>query len=379
MIDLDAAMGQGDNKTLVEGLVSRFDCRVGGGVRDLDTARKWLDLGATQVILGTAAQPELLRHLPRNRVQAALDTRHGEVMAEGWTTGTGRGLFERVAELKPFVGGFLVTVIEREGRMEGIDLDFVRRVVEAADPVRVTVAGGVTSASEVAEIDRLGADCQVGMALYTGRLNLGDAIAAPLVSDRPDGLWPTVVCDERGVALGLVYSSAESLRAAVATRRGVYHSRKRGLWVKGESSGASQRLLRIGLDCDRDALRFTVRQEGAGFCHLGTASCWGAASGLDALERTVRSRLASPEEASYVSRLLGDPALLRAKLAEEAGELSEAREPGHVAAEAADLAFFATVALARAGSRWSDAEAVLDRRARKLTRRPGDAKPEAGT
>ncbi|KUF94888.1 hypothetical protein AM588_10004962 [Phytophthora nicotianae] len=92
-----------------------------------------------------------------------------------------------------------------------------------------------------------------------------------LRTDRPDGLFTTVVADEAGVALGLVYSSAESIVAAVSSGRGVYYSRSRGgLWKKGESSGNAQKLIKIDMDCDSDALRFTVNQTGAGFCHLNT-------------------------------------------------------------------------------------------------------------
>jgi phosphoribosyl-AMP cyclohydrolase len=162
------------------------------------------------------------------------------------------------------------------------------------------------------------------MALYTGRLDLADAIMAPLVSDRADGLWPTVVVDERGVALGLVYSSRESVREAVRRRMGVYQSRSRGLWVKGETSGATQDLIRIDLDCDRDSPRFVVRQRGPGFCHLDTRTCWGEDAGLGRLERTLASRKAAAPEGSYTAKLLADPALLGAKLREEAGELAEA-------------------------------------------------------
>src|SRR5205823_13620123 len=176
---------------------------------------------------------------------------------------TGRTVAERIAELRPFVGGFLITSIEREGRMGGIDRDRAAELVRLAGNARVTIAGGVTAPDDVAYLDKIGADAQVGMALYSGRLNLGDTIAAPLVSDRPDGLWPTVVIDEQGVALGLAWSNLESLREAVRSRRGVYHSRARGLWIKGETSGATQELLRVDLDCDRDCLRFTVRQAGA--------------------------------------------------------------------------------------------------------------------
>ena len=178
------------------------------------------------------------------------------------------------------------------------------------------------------------------MALYRGLMDLGDAIAAPLSSDRPDGLWPTVVVDELGTALGLVYSSAESLREAVRTRRGVCQSRGCGLWRNGESSGASQELLRIDLDCDRDALRFVVRQAGVGFCHLERQSCFGPATGIQALQDTIDDRIRSAPEGSYVDRLLKDPALLRSKLREEAAELAEASNPDEVVWEAADLAFF---------------------------------------
>src|SRR5690606_40308858 len=108
------------------------------------------------------------------------------------------------------------------------------------------------------------ADDQVWMAVCTGTPDLADASAAPLASDRPDGLWPTVVVDEGGAALGLAWSSRESLRQAIDTGRGVYQSRSRGLWVKGETSGASQELLMVSADCDRDSLRFVVRQHGTG-------------------------------------------------------------------------------------------------------------------
>src|SRR5690606_32581819 len=158
---------------------------------------------------------------------------------QGWQQRTGRGIVERMRELNPHVGGYLVTFVEREGRMGGTDLGRVEEIVAATERRRVTIAGGVTTADEVRTLGALNADAQVGMALYRGAMDLADAMVAPMVSDRPDGLWPTVICDEHGVALGLAYSNAESVREAVKTRRGVYWSRSRGgLWVKGESSDA---------------------------------------------------------------------------------------------------------------------------------------------
>jgi len=370
VIDLDAAMKQGSNAALIEQLVARFACRVGGGIRDVATARRWLDLGAAKIILGTMAKPEILAELPKDRVIAALDARDGEVVIEGWKQGTGAKILDRIAALKDFVDGFLVTFVELEGRMGGTNLELARTIVEAAAPARVTIAGGVTEAEEIRALDEIGADAQVGMALYSRRMDLGDAIAAPVKSDRADGLIPTVVADERGTALGLVYSSAESIRAAVAERRGIYHSRSRGgLWRKGESSGDVQELLRVTPDCDRDALLVTVRQAGGGFCHLGTRSCFGEDSGLSRLARRLAERRRQAPEGSYTAKLLRDPALLAGKVTEEALELNEARKHDDIVHEAADLLYFTLVRLAAEGIDLGEVEAHLDRRERRVTRR----------
>jgi phosphoribosyl-ATP pyrophosphohydrolase len=317
------------------------------------------------------ATPEVLDQLPRDRVMAALDGVDGEVVVEGWRRGTGASVLDRLRELRGMVGSFLVTFVEREGRLGGVDLEAAEGVVEAAGGTPVTVAGGVTAAHEVAALDRMGADAQVGMAIYTNRLALAEAFAAPLTSDRPDGLWPTVVVDELGVSLGLAYSSAESLRTAIEERRGVYQSRSRGLWVKGESSGATQQLLRVDADCDRDALRFTVRQRGDGFCHQNTRTCWGHDAGLGALERRLAARLASAPESSYTSRLARDPGLLTIKLVEEARELGEALDRENVVWEAADLTYFTAAAIASRGVSFAEVMGELDRRALQTRRRDG--------
>src|ERR1041385_8315231 len=257
-------------------------------VVDLDAARRWLDAGAMQVMIGTAATAEFCGALPRDRVIAAVDAERGEVVVDGWRSRTGANVIDRVRELSASVGGFLVTQVEREGGMAGFDRAAVEAVVRAAGAARVTAAGGITTASDVAELDALGADAQVGMALYTGTLSLGAAIAAPLTKPLPGDVWPTVVCDEAGRTLGLVWSTRESLTRAVAERRGIYWSRSRGeIWEKGATSGHTQQLLHVDLDCDRDALRFTVRQSGAGFCHLDRRSCWPSAFDLADLELTI--------------------------------------------------------------------------------------------
>jgi phosphoribosyl-ATP pyrophosphohydrolase len=350
---------------------------VGGGIRDLPTAIRWLDHGAERIVIGTAATPELLGELPSDRVIVALDSRDGEVLTHGWRQGTGVGVLERVRELRGFCDGFLVTFVEREGRLGGTDLKRAAMVIEAAAPSRVTIAGGITTPEEIAELDRLGADAQVGMALYSGQLTLGDSLAALMGSDRPDGLWPTLVVDESGTALGLVYSNTESLRRAIEERRGIYQSRTRGVWVKGEISGATQELVGVDLDCDRDTMRFTVRQEGTGFCHTGTRTCWGEDRGLGRLDRRLIDIARAGDPASNTRKLLDDPTLLAAKLSEEATELAGADTRQDVIHESADLLYFLLVRARAAGVGLDDVVDELDRRERRLTRRPMTAKESA--
>ncbi|HVH67233.1 MAG TPA: phosphoribosyl-ATP diphosphatase [Gemmatimonadales bacterium] len=375
VVDLDAALGRGSNAAVIREMVRRAPCRVGGGIRDVDTARAWLDAGATRVMIGTALSPELCAALPRDRVVAALDAERGEVVVDGWRRRTGATVLERIKELRPVVGGFLFTQVEREGEMAGCDIAAVSDAVAAAGDARVTAAGGITTVDEVAELDRLGADAQVGMALYTGRLSLGDAVAAPLARPLEGDVWPTVVCDPAGRTLGLVWSTRQSLARAVDERRGVYWSRsRRALWEKGATSGNTQELLRVDLDCDRDAVRFTVRQHGAGFCHLERPSCWPGRFSLDDLERAIAQRAARPDAASGTAKLLADRSLLGAKLREEAGELADAVAREHVVEEAADLFYMTLVALARGGGSLVDVNNTLARRHGAVTRRPMTAK-----
>jgi phosphoribosyl-ATP pyrophosphohydrolase/phosphoribosyl-AMP cyclohydrolase/histidinol dehydrogenase len=222
-----------------------------------------------------------------------------------------------------------------------------------------------------------------------------DKISVPAIigqswsSDRPDKLIPTVVTDERGIALGLVYSSQQSLAESLKTGTGVYQSRKRGLWYKGATSGDTQELVRISMDCDQDCLKFVVRQKGRGmctkapsrisltylgFCHLPQSTCFGELQGLSKLEKTLISRKTSAPEGSYTARLFSDEKLLRAKIMEEAEELCDAKTKEEVAFEAADLIYFALTKAVGAGVSLSDIERNLDAKSVKVKRRQGDAK-----
>ncbi|KAL2054190.1 hypothetical protein ABVK25_005331 [Lepraria finkii] len=201
-------------------------------------------------------------------------------------------------------------------------------------------------------------------------------ITTGIQSDRPDGLFPTVVTDEHGICLGLVYSSEKSIEVALQSGCGVYQSRRHGLWIKGQESGNTQDLVSIVLDCDADALQFVVRQRGEGFCHLKTSTCFGPYSGVSRLERTLQTRKESAPAGSYTARLFNEPKLLEAKIMEEASELCEATSKEDIAAEAGDLLYFALTKCVAAGVSMEDIEHNLDLKSAKVTRRKGDAKPQ---
>jgi phosphoribosyl-ATP pyrophosphohydrolase/phosphoribosyl-AMP cyclohydrolase len=392
IIDIDAAKhGKSTHKQLICDLIKlvhneHANCKVhvGGGIRDVQTALDWLDHGADRIIIGTAAKVELLKKLPKDRVIVALDGVDGKVVVHGWQVKTGEHIFDKIRELAPYVYGFLVTFVEVEGTMKGFNFSKVKQLAEFVSQIspdtKLIYAGGITTCEHVRLCDEIGVDVQVGMALYSGALKLSDAILAP-VKVSENGLIPTVVVDENGECLGLVYSNHESVSEAVKTRKGVYFSRKRGLWVKGNESGNTQELLRIEVDCDRDALRFIVRQHGRGFCHLkDRSSCFGDDEmRISKLFKIVESRAQQAPEESYTKKLLSSSSLLDSKIIEEANELVDASSPQEVIHEAADVLYFTIVKCVSKGVSLKDLQNELLSRSLRVTRRPGYAKKFSAT
>ena len=181
VIDLDAAMGAGDNLALVRRIAGALSCRVGGGIRTIERARDVLEAGARQVIVGSSlfagGRPDvafaraLAEALGRERIIAAVDSRGGHVVIHGWKTVLPVTPVDAVRALEPFCDEFLYTHVDSEGLMRGTDMHAIRRVA-AATSRRVTAAGGITTAAEIDELDAAGIDAVVGMAIYTRTLSL---------------------------------------------------------------------------------------------------------------------------------------------------------------------------------------------------------------
>lgn len=181
LIDLDAAKGHGDNAALVSTICGRLPCRVGGGIRTIDRARQVLDGGAHAVIVSSslfrdgAVDVEFARTLAEavglERVIAAVDSRGGHVAIHGWKTILPVTAVAAVRALEPYCGEFLYTHVDKEGLMQGTDMDAIM-AVRGATSRRVTAAGGITTVDEVNRLHAAGCDAVVGMAIYTGQLPL---------------------------------------------------------------------------------------------------------------------------------------------------------------------------------------------------------------
>ena len=181
VIDLDAAMGTGENLALVRQLAGRLSCRVGGGVRTVARAEELLEAGAQQIIAGSAlfknAAPDLVfakqlsDAVGAARVIAAVDSLGGHVVIHGWKTRLAITAVDAVRALEPYCGEFLYTHVDAEGLMRGTDFDAIL-AVRGATPRRVTAAGGITTRDEIDRLDALGVDAVVGMAIYTGKLDV---------------------------------------------------------------------------------------------------------------------------------------------------------------------------------------------------------------
>jgi phosphoribosylformimino-5-aminoimidazole carboxamide ribotide isomerase len=181
LIDLDAAMGSGDNLALVKTICARLPCRAGGGIRTIDRAREVLDAGAHAVIVSSALfrdgqvdagfARQLSEAVGAERVIAAVDSRGGRVVIHGWKTTLPITPVEAVAALDPWCGEFLYTHVDTEGLMAGTDMAAIL-AVRRATARRVTAAGGITTREEIDRLDAEGVDAVVGMAIYTGKLEI---------------------------------------------------------------------------------------------------------------------------------------------------------------------------------------------------------------
>jgi len=184
LIDLDAAMNRGSNRSRIEQIAQRLPCQVGGGIRDAKIASELIAVGVKKVIIGSALfqqgkinsalAQQLAEKLGQEKLLFAIDSRENKVVVHGWKQATPYTAEEAIQVLEPWCGGFLYTHVDTEGLMAGIPMEPIRRLRRATQR-HLIVAGGITTQQEIDELDAMEIDAVAGMAVYTGKLQANPA------------------------------------------------------------------------------------------------------------------------------------------------------------------------------------------------------------
>ncbi len=385
IIDLDAAMGHTDEKggtkntELLKSLLRKGNVRVGGGIRDVKKAKKLISLGAEKVIIGSAAWntnrkdgdpilntpflEELEKAIGRQRIIISVDSINGMIAVKGWTETANISLIEGAKAAEAYASELLFTCVEKEGCMNGTDLAMVRELRNSVH-CRVVAAGGVSTTEEINQLENMGCDVQLGMALYTGAVKLPECFISCLNWDKTKGLVPVIAQSPEHEVLMMGFVNQDALRMTFDTGKLTFYSRtKNRLWTKGETSGHYLQLVSVRADCDRDTILATVIPSG-GVCHTGSWTCFSsdpdARSSMERLYATISDRFANPKPGSYTATL--NDKRVREKVMEEAEELTEAEGKDEVIWEAADVLYFISVLMYKEGVTWKDVYDELDRR-----------------
>ena len=384
VIDLDAAMGNVDQKgntpntKLLKSLLRKGNVRVGGGIRTVKKARELISLGAEKVIIGSSAWKsdgtkddflntefleELTQSIGKDRIIISVDAINGKIAVKGWAESLDINMVDGAKAAEKYASELLFTCVEKEGCMQGTNMEMVKEL-RSAVKCRVVAAGGVNSLEQICELEKLHCDVQLGMALYTGVVNLKDAFMGCIDWEKVDGMVPVIAQSVEGEVLMMGYSNREALAKTFDTNKLTFFSRTRNtLWTKGETSNNYLDVVKLRVDCDRDTILATVNPNGP-TCHTGAWTCFGsepiAKSNMERLYKVISERFANPRPGSYTATL--NDKRVREKVMEEAEELTEAEGKEDVIWEAADLLYFVSVLMYKEGVDWQDVYNELDKR-----------------
>lgn len=342
VIDLDSALGNGkNNEALIEQICKIAPCRVGGGIRTVEKAKRLISKGAKKIIIGTAASEEFLSKLPKERVIVAIDTKNGKIATNGWTVELDKTPIDYINRFDHLCSGYLYTVVEKEGMMEGCDIDSIKEIRKATKK-ELIAAGGISTIDEIVKLNRMNISTQLGMCIYTDAIKLEDAFIACMDWEKQGDLIPTIAQDvDTKQVLMLAYSNKDSLRKTFETGKATYYSRSRNeLWTKGLTSGNFQDLKIVEFDCDCDSLLFKVKQHGNA-CHFDRFSCFeNQEFTIKSLYELLKSRKENLPEGSFTAKLFKEPFYLKRKIMEEAFEVVNFEQGDGLGWEVADLAYF---------------------------------------
>ena len=286
--------------------------------------------------------------LPKDKVIVAIDEKNGKIAIDGWQNENEFSPLDYIKRFDNLCSGYLYTVVENEGMMQGCNFDKIQKVREATK-LDVVAAGGISTLEEIKKLEQMNVSSQLGMAIYTDAIKLEDAFINNLDFAKQDGLIPTIVQDyDSKQVLMLAYSTPESLKMTFEKGLATYYSRSRNeLWTKGETSGNIQQLMQARYDCDFDTILFKVKQKGNA-CHLGRYSCFEDKEfAICQLYDLLLDRKQNLPENSFTTKLFKNEFYLKRKLMEEAFEVVNFEQGDGLGWEASDLVYFLLTFMAK--------------------------------
>ena len=368
VVDIDSAKGTGSNLDLIEKIAGMGTIWVGGGIRTLEKARRLLKVAARVVV---STQLSLLKELPASKTVLAVDIDDNyNILTNGRTKTTDTSIFDVIKEYCSFTEIMSITFHDHEGLISGIPQEHLKKILaffNEFSPIKVVVAGGIASVNEVKHLNSLGVSCQLGSALWSGKITLPDLYISAIDNEKSNKLnkfkellIPCVIVEDTDRCLGLVYMNKEAIESSVLTRKATFYSRDRQeLWIKGMTSGNTFEVLTLAINCDETSLLMKVK--GEHFCHLNRKSCFSAETIFnlkDIYKHVAKSSLKN----GYTNRLVNYKGLLQMKLMEEAQELAFANSMSDNISETADLLYFVITWLVSKGITIDEVEKELNSR-----------------
>lgn len=347
VIDIDAAVGNGNNEELISQICKLAQCRVGGGIKTVEKAQRILSFGARRIIIGTAASETFLAQLPKDKIIVAVDSKNGVVAVNAWTRTVSATPVDYIKRFNNYCSGFLYTNVEKAGMLDGIDFDVIKNL-KSFTPNELTVAGGISTLEEIYELQKMNISPQLGMGIYTGKISLPDAFVKCIDFEKRFGYIPTIVQDsDTNQVLSLCYSNKESLLQALNTAKGTYFNREeKKIITKGEASGNIQELVSARYNCDMDAILFKVKQKG-NTCHLGRYSCFETKdnSVCHLFNKIIENKRLMPDK-SETTKLFNNEFELKKKIMEKAFDTVNFEKGDDFSSEASDLLYYTLIFMA---------------------------------
>jgi ATP phosphoribosyltransferase len=356
LIDVDRALGNGNNTELIKKIVQKYPCYVGGGIRTFEDAVEFLNSSAKRIIIATNLTKEFVRSIPKERLIIAFDIdQNYHVLIKGRTDVSQYKFEDVLKEFGDYVEIISVTFHHTEGLCNGIPFDqveVIKNMVEQYN-IKLSIGGGIANIIEITKLMEMNITPQFGSGFWNGLFTLGDVYLVLLNNVKQskwivtktgeNTLYPCIVQNIDGIILGLTYCNKESLKISVDTRIATFYSRDQDtLWIKGATSGNYHIVHQVHLNCDNTAIRMIV--EGKQFCHFDCISCFGhcdpSRGSLKSLQRIIQQS----KEGSYTSQLLKSETRIKSKILEEANELVCSIDE-EIVHESADLFFFISMFL----------------------------------